>query len=62
MHINFTLCIPYSAIIKVYGEVFWRMHYSTQSCNDVDFVVYREVETILPDCLTIHYLQGVSTR
>jgi len=50
------------AIFKTYGEVFWRMHYGSQSCSDVDFVVYREVETLLPDCLTIHFLQGVSTR
>ena len=49
------------AIIKTYGEVFWRIHYKDQSCGNVDFVVYREVETPIPDCLQIHFLQGVST-
>mmetsp|Transcript_33169 Transcript_33169/g.71666 ORF Transcript_33169/g.71666 Transcript_33169/m.71666 type:complete len:564 (+) Transcript_33169:92-1783(+) len=46
------------AILKVLGEVFWRQHY-----RDVngDFVVYREVETLIPNVLTIHFLQGVST-
>ena len=49
------------ALIRILGEVFWRTHYEKQSCNDVDFVVYREVETMIPDCLTIHFLQGVTT-
>lgn len=49
------------AIIRLYGEVNWRMQYAKQSCSDVDFVVYRESETIIPDCLTIHSLQGVWT-
>jgi len=49
------------AIIKIMGEVFWRSHYAKQSCRDVDFIIYREDETLIPDCLTIHYLQGVST-
>jgi hypothetical protein len=49
------------AIIEIYGEVFWREQYKKQSCSDVDFMVYREVETALPDCLQIHFIQGVST-
>ena len=49
------------AIIETYGEVFWREQYKKQSCSDVDFMVYREVETALPDCLQIHFIQGVST-
>jgi len=46
------------AIVKYLGEVFWRRLYK---CADVDFVIYREIETLLPDCLTIHYIQGAST-
>lgn len=49
------------AIIKIIGEVFWRMHYKKESFSDVDFVVYREVETPIQDSLTIHFLQGVTT-
>jgi hypothetical protein len=32
-----------------------------KSCAKYDFVVYQEVESSLPDCLTIHFLQGVAT-
>lgn len=49
------------AILKVYGEVFWRAAYGKESCAEVDFTVYREVETLLPNCLQIHFVQGVST-
>ncbi|KAL7537627.1 hypothetical protein ACHAXR_007973 [Thalassiosira sp. AJA248-18] len=49
------------AIIGMRTEVFWRGQYERNGCGDLDFVVYREVETPIPDCLTIHSLQGVST-
>ena len=46
------------AIVKNLGEVFWRRLYK---CKEADFAIYREIETLLPDCLTIHYIQGAST-
>ena len=49
------------AIIKILGEVFWREFYAKETYHDVDFVVYREVETSMQDVLTVHFLQGVST-
>ena len=49
------------AIITTFGEVMWRDSWGKDSCAKYDFVVYREVETSLPDCLTIHFLQGVTT-
>lgn len=49
------------AILKVYGEVFWRNAYKDGDCQDVDFVVYRENENPPSGCLTIHFLQGVTT-
>jgi len=49
------------AIIMTYGEVMWRYSWGKDSCAKCDFVVYREIETSLPDCLTIHFLQGVTT-
>ena len=48
-------------ILKHWGEVFWRTHYAEKSCSDVDMVVYRAVEPHGKDCLTMHFLQGVST-
>ena len=39
----------------------WRVHYARQSCADADFVSYREVETELPDCLQVHFVQGASS-
>jgi hypothetical protein len=48
------------AIITIYGEVMWRGTWG-KSCAKYDFVVYREVESSLPDCLKIHFLQGVGT-
>jgi hypothetical protein len=48
-------------ILKLWGEVFWREIYAKQSCSDADIVVNREVETHGKDCLTMHFLQGVST-
>lgn len=48
-------------ILKHWGEVFWRTHYAKQSCGDADMVVYRAVEPHGKDCLTMHFLQGVSS-
>ena len=42
-------------------SVFWRSLYEKQSCADVDIVVYRATENHGMDCLTMHFLQGVST-
>lgn len=48
-------------VLKHWGEVFWRTHYAKESCSDVDMVVYRAVEPHGKDCLTMHFLQGVSS-
>lgn len=48
-------------LLKHWGEVFWRTLYAKKSCSDVDMVVYRAVEPHGKDCLTMHFLQGVST-
>ena len=45
-------------LVKVLGEVFWTKVYG--SCSDVDAVIYRSKHVNWDDCLTIHFLQGVS--
>lgn len=47
-------------ILKIWGEVFWRHIYVSSECG-ADIVVYREVEVHATDCLTMHFLQGVSS-
>jgi len=48
-------------IIAHWGEVFWRTLYEKKSCDGVDMVVYRGVENYGMNCLTMHFLQGVSS-
>ena len=47
------------ALVRRRGEVFWRNKFDT--CADIDFIVDRQTESPLDDCLTIHYLQGVAS-
>lgn len=47
-------------ILRLWGEVFWRTLYEKDGCRG-DIVVFRSVEAYGKDCLTMHYLQGVST-
>lgn len=45
-------------ILKVMGEVFHTMNSNT--CKDVDALVYRSKDNIHPDCTTIHFLMGLA--
>ncbi|KAL7484251.1 hypothetical protein ACHAW6_009891 [Cyclotella cf. meneghiniana] len=47
------------ALVRLRGEVFWRNNGRT--CQDVDFIVDRQKERLFDDCLTIHFVQGVSS-
>ncbi|KAL3797260.1 hypothetical protein HJC23_004552 [Cyclotella cryptica] len=47
------------ALVRLRGEVFWRN--KGHSCSDVDFIVDRQKERLFDDCLTIHFVQGVSS-
>ena len=47
------------ALVRVRGEVFWRNN--DESCGNSDFIVDRQTERLFDDCLTIHYVQGVSS-
>eukprot|EP00581_Thalassiosira_minuscula_P003683 CAMPEP_0183738368 /NCGR_PEP_ID=MMETSP0737-20130205/54361_1 /TAXON_ID=385413 /ORGANISM="Thalassiosira miniscula, Strain CCMP1093" /LENGTH=420 /DNA_ID=CAMNT_0025972887 /DNA_START=272 /DNA_END=1534 /DNA_ORIENTATION=+ len=49
------------AILNLFGEVFWRKYYKIGGCSDYDFILYREWETLIPGCLTIHFLQGLTS-